>query len=154
MHWACSSSGFPRNIKALWLKVGQMNSGKAKPTAAHSVILDFSKVLLLLSHFSCVRLCVTPWMAAHQAPLSLGYSRQEYWSGLPFPSPMHACMLSRFIVSDSVRPFGQQPTRLHCPQDSLGKNTGVGCHFLLQSKVQGRVTPYHITLFSFFKTYM
>ena len=35
-------------------------------------------------------------MAAHQAPLSLGFSRQEYWSGLPFPSPMHACMLSCF----------------------------------------------------------
>ena len=35
-------------------------------------------------------------MAAHQAPLSLGFSRQEQWSGLPFPSPMHACMLSRF----------------------------------------------------------
>ena len=35
-------------------------------------------------------------MAAHQAPLSLGFSRQEYWNGLPFPSPMHACMLSHF----------------------------------------------------------
>ena len=35
-------------------------------------------------------------MAAHQAPPSLGFFRQEYWSGLPFPSPMHACMLSRF----------------------------------------------------------
>ena len=35
-------------------------------------------------------------MAAHQALLSLGFSRQEYWSGLPFPSPTHACMLSRF----------------------------------------------------------
>ena len=35
-------------------------------------------------------------MAAHQASLSLGFSRQEYPSGLPFPSPMHACMLSRF----------------------------------------------------------
>ena len=40
-------------------------------------------LLLLLSRFSCVRLCVTPEMAAHQAPLSLGFSRQEYWSGLP-----------------------------------------------------------------------
>ena len=29
----------------------------------------------------------TPWTAAHQAPLSLGFPRQEYWSGLPFPSP-------------------------------------------------------------------
>ena len=41
-------------------------------------------LLLLLSHFSRVQLC-----AALQAPLSLGYSRQEYWSGLPFPSPVH-----------------------------------------------------------------
>ena len=44
--------------------------------------------LLLLSRFSRVRLCVTPWTAAYQAPPSLGFSRQEYWSGLPFPSPM------------------------------------------------------------------
>ena len=51
---------------------------------------------LLLSRFSCVRLCVTARMAAYQAPLSLGFSRQEYWSGLPFPSPMHSCMLSHF----------------------------------------------------------
>ena len=40
-----------------------------------------------LSHFSRVELCVTPWTAAHQAPPSTGVSRQEYWSGLPFPSP-------------------------------------------------------------------
>ena len=46
-------------------------------------------LLLLLSHFSSVRLCATPEMAAHQALPSLGFSRQEYWSGLPFPSPMH-----------------------------------------------------------------
>ena len=46
-------------------------------------------LLLLLSRFSCVRLCVTPETAAHQAPLSLGFSGQEHWSGLPFPSPMH-----------------------------------------------------------------
>ena len=53
-------------------------------------------LLLLLSHFSRVCLCVTPQTAACQAPLSLGFSRQEYWSGLPFPSPMQACMLSHF----------------------------------------------------------
>ena len=46
-------------------------------------------LLLLLSRFSRVQLCVTPWTAAHQAPPSLGFSRQEHWSGLPFPSPMH-----------------------------------------------------------------
>ena len=38
----------------------------------------------LLSHFSCVRLCATPETAAHQAPPSLGFSRQEHWSGLPW----------------------------------------------------------------------
>ena len=46
-------------------------------------------LLLLLSRCSRVRLCVTPQKAAHQAPLSLGFSRQEYWSGVQFPSPMH-----------------------------------------------------------------
>ena len=46
-------------------------------------------LLLLLSRFSCVRPCVTPETAAHQAPPSLGFSRQEHWRGLPFPSPMH-----------------------------------------------------------------
>ena len=34
-----------------------------------------------------VRLFATPWTVAHQAPPSMGFSRQEYWSGLPFPSP-------------------------------------------------------------------
>ena len=46
-------------------------------------------MLLLLSRFSHVRHCATPWTAAHQALPSLGFSRQEHWSGLPFPSPMH-----------------------------------------------------------------
>ena len=58
----------------------------------HFLLLGISLtclLLLLLSRFSCVRLCATPEMAAHQAPLSLGFSRQEHWSGLPFPSPMH-----------------------------------------------------------------
>ena len=45
-------------------------------------------LLLLLSHFSRVRLCAIPQTAAHQAPLCLGFSRQEHWSGLPFPSPI------------------------------------------------------------------
>ena len=44
-------------------------------------------LLLGLSRFSHVRLCVTLWTAAHRAPPSTGFSRQEYWSGLPFPSP-------------------------------------------------------------------
>ena len=42
------------------------------------------------------------------------------------------CALSRSVVSESMRPYGRQPTRLLCPWDSLGRNTGAGCHFLLQ----------------------
>ena len=38
---------------------------------------------------SCVRLLATPWTAAHQAPPSMGFSRQKYWSGVPLPSPIH-----------------------------------------------------------------
>ena len=44
-----------------------------------------------LSH---VRLLVTPWTVAYQASLSMGFSRQEYWSGVPFPSPAQ-CLCSR-----------------------------------------------------------
>ena len=39
----------------------------------------------MLSHFSCVRLFATLWTVAHQVPLSMGFSQQEDWSGLPFP---------------------------------------------------------------------
>ena len=45
------------------------------------------RLLLLLSRISHVRLCVIPYTAAHHATPSLGFSRQEQWSGLPFPSP-------------------------------------------------------------------
>ena len=41
----------------------------------------------MLCRFSCVQLFVTPWTVAHQAPLSMGLSREEDWSELPFPSP-------------------------------------------------------------------
>ena len=46
-------------------------------------------LLLLLSRFSRVQLFATPWTAAYQAPPSMGFSRQEYWSGLPLSSPSH-----------------------------------------------------------------
>ena len=91
-------------------------------------------LLLLLSHFSRVRLCATPSTAAHQAPMSLGFSRQEHCSGLPLPSPMHESekwKWSRSVVPDSYRTHGLHPTRLLRPWDSPGKSTGLGCHCLL-----------------------
>ena len=68
----------------------------------------YTNKLMLLSHFSHVRLGATPQTAAHQAPLSLGFSRQEHWSGLTFPSPMHESekwKWSRSVVSDSSDPM-------------------------------------------------
>ena len=73
-------------------------------------------------------------MAAHQAPPSLGFSRQEHWCGLPFLSPMHESEKWKWscsVVSNSSRSHGLQPTRLLHPWDFPGKSTGVGCHCLL-----------------------
>ena len=89
---------------------------------------------------SRVWLSVTPGTAAYQAPPSMGVSRQEHWSGLPFPSPMHESKKWKWscsVVSDSQRPHGLQPTRLLCPWDFPGKSTGVGCHCLLLKVLQG-----------------
>ena len=59
-----------------------------KSGTAHIVL---SKLLpsasLCVQSFSCVQFFATLWTVAHQAPLSMEFSRQEYWSGLPFPSP-------------------------------------------------------------------
>ena len=98
-------------------------------------------LLLLLSHFSHVLLCATPEMAAHQAPPSLGFSRQEYWSGLPFPSPVHESekwKWSRSVVSDSERTHGPQPTRLLHPWDFPGKSTGGGA-IAFSTKLNDRI---------------
>ena len=59
------------------------------------VAISFTKAWkwkVKVKSFSCIRLLVTPWTTAYQAPPSMGFSRQEYWSGLPFPSPDSAYM--------------------------------------------------------------
>ena len=56
------------------------------------VAISFSnawKWKVKVKSLSRVRLLATPWTATHQAPLSMGFSRQEYWSGVPLPSPMN-----------------------------------------------------------------
>jgi len=75
--WEGHDRKYFKALLAMW-SVWQLNSAVVR-----AILL-----LLLLSRFSRVRLCVTPGAAAHQAPPSLGFSRQERWSGLPFPSPM------------------------------------------------------------------
>ena len=94
----------------------------------------FVSLLLLLSRFSRVQLCATTKTTAHQASPSLGFSRLDHWSRLPFPSPMHGTETWKWscsVVSDSSRPHGLQSTRLLCRWNFPGKSTGVSCHCLL-----------------------
>ena len=51
-----------------------------------------------LNRLQLIRLFATPWTVAHQAPLSMRFSRQEYWSGLPFPTPGLSCMSRSYIL--------------------------------------------------------
>ena len=52
---------------------------------------------------SRVRLVATPWTAAHQAPPSMGFSRQEYWNGLPLPSPHFSTVfVKKYICNDNM----------------------------------------------------
>ena len=51
-----------------------------------------------MKSLSCARVLVTPWNAAYQAPLSMGFSRQEYWSGLPLPSPPRTWVTGKMVA--------------------------------------------------------
>ena len=95
----CWSSNFSLMVSDTWHFCTLLYNPKIYFTHAHGKWLTiflqhliFGKFWLFmlwssLSCFSCVQLFVTPWTVAHQAPLSVEFSRQEYWSRLPFPSP-------------------------------------------------------------------
>ena len=121
----------------------------------------------MLSRLSCVVLFATLWTVAHQVSLSIEFSRQEYWSGLPCLPPgdlpdvgiepvslMSSALAGGFSTISTTWEVPQCPAAAaaakslqscptlcdpidgcppgSCPWDSPGKNTGVGCHFLLQ----------------------
>ena len=112
----------------------------------HSALRKKVKVKSL----SRVRLFATPGTVAYQAPPSMGFSRQEYWSGLPFsglpfPSPADLpkpgieprspALQTDSLPSEPARkpnPMGRSLLVSSVHGESLGKNTGVGCQFLLQ----------------------
>ena len=128
------------------LSITFMNPQWKNILSAHFIpLLLLLLLLLLLSRFSRVWLCVTPWTAAYQASPSMGFSRQEHWTGLPFPSPIHESGKWRWscsVVSNSWRPHGLQLTRLLHPWDFPGKSTGVGCHCLLHICMSSHIKKY------------
>ena len=102
----CPAGGIPTQEHSFWKDMGCFCPFSCLPPSPQRLIqsqtcsnerllIEYVKpsalllLLLLLSRFSSVQLCATPETAAHQASPSLGFSRQEHWSGLPFPSPMH-----------------------------------------------------------------
>ena len=124
-----------------------------------------SEFVVVVQSLSCVWLSAVLWTVAGQALLSMEFPRQEYWSGLLFPSPgdlpdpgikpaslaspalqadslprqrlgspwiIYLLLFSGSVMFDCLRPHGLSPTRLLCPWDFPSKNTGVGCHVLLQ----------------------
>jgi len=98
------SALLPPHIIPLCDPIGNSPPGSPVPGILQARILEwvaisFSnawKLKVKVKSLGRVRLFATPWTAAYQAPPSMGFSRQEYWSRLPFPSPMRACMLSCF----------------------------------------------------------
>jgi len=65
---------------------------------------ETSRIESEVKSLSRVPLFATPWTVTHQAPLSMGFSRQEYWSGLPFPSPAG---LQTERLTERLKPFLQ-----------------------------------------------
>ena len=103
------------------------------------VAISFSNVckwkvkVKLLSDFWLFR---TPWTAAYQAPPSMGFSRQEYWSGVPLPSPIHTCWLSanRASMECPCRLWAAGP-RSHSSSEHRPTAPGTGpsrCHWWLE----------------------
>ena len=92
---------------------GSTVPGILQPRTLEQVVISFSnawKWKVKVKSLSRVRLLATPWTEAYQAPPSVGFSRQEYWSGLPFPSPMHESeKWSLSVVSDSCDPMDCSP---------------------------------------------
>ena len=100
--------------------------GKNTGVGCH-FLLQCVKLKLL----SRVRLLGIPWTAAHQAPLSMGFSRQKYWSGVPLPSPMQVLKLGKWICPGMV--WCVCPTLWSNPMDCSLPGSSV--HGLFQARI-------------------
>src|SRR5574337_1166978 len=103
----------------------------------------------VLSHFSCIRLFVTLWTIALQAPLSMGFSRQEYWGGLPcsppgdLPNPgiKPASTVAPALQADCL-PLSHQGSLYVCVYIYI--NTHIYHIFFIHSSAEGHLGCFHI----------
>ena len=143
-----SDSLRPHGLYSPWNSPGQ-NTGVGSLSLLQGIILTQGSnpglphcrqilyQLLLLSHFSCVWLCVTPPGSPVPGILQ---ARTLEWVAISF-SNAWKWKWSRSVVSDPQRPHGLQPSRLLHPWDFPGKSTGVGCHCLLHLPAEAQGKP-------------
>ena len=105
--WSAVAAKSCQSCPTLWDPIDSSPPGSPIPGILQArtlewVAISFSnawKRKVKVKSLSCVQLLATPWTAAHQAPPSMGFSRQEYWSGVPLPSPTQVQFLSRELRS-------------------------------------------------------
>ena len=100
-HWSGLPFPFPGDLPNPEMEAGSPELQQAFYPLNHSDQIRSGQSL------SRVRLLATPWTAACQAPPSMVFSRQEYWSGLPLPSPQHSEFIQTHVHSadDAIQPF-------------------------------------------------
>ena len=81
-----------------------------------------------MKSLSCVQLFATPWTVVYQAPLSMGFSRQEYWSRLPFPSPGD-------LPNPEIKP-GSPALQVDCLQSELPRKPLYRCKHYSAASIQ------------------
>ena len=124
-----SDSVWPQRQQPTSLPHPRDSPGKNTGVGCH-FLLQCMKVKMKVKSLSRVQLFMTPWTAAHQAPPSMGFSKQEYWSGVPLPAPTQSLVYLKFwSVSDYLSVSSKFRMAM---VDFPGKSTGVGCHCLLR----------------------
>ena len=93
---------FLSRLLSFWMPTSPVETSPSICTVVIYVYISSVERKVKVKSLSRVRLFATPWTVAYQAPLSMRFSRQEYWSGLPFPSPKSKCLLIWWLQSLSA----------------------------------------------------
>ena len=128
MQWLRSPARKHKNLNWHYCFISFESCGKT--VALKETLSEFLKVKSL----SCVRLFATPWTVAYQAPRSMGFSRQEYWSGLPFPFP-------GYLPNPEIEPGSPALQTDALPSEPLGKPLDFWKTILLIISDNHRLSP-------------